>query len=415
MQANWPCLAVLKITFATFTVALLAASSGASEKVLHNFGTGANDGQSCYAGLIFDGSGNLYGTTVMGGSENGGTVFRMSPNGSGGWTMTVLHNFGISGTDGQQPYAGLIFDGAGNLYGTTSAGGSEGYGTVFELTPNGSGGWREVTLHNFGIAYTDGIYPYAGLVFDASGNLYGTTSKGGTEGHGAVFEIAPNGSGGWTERVLHNFGVGGSDGIYPYAGLIFDAAGNLYGTTSLGGSEGYGTVFEMTPNGSGGWTERVLHNFGIGDNAGRYSYASLTFDGAGNLYGTTVGGGSADDGTAFEMTPNGSGGWTERVLHNFGISGSDGQQPYAGLIFDGAGNLYGTTEAGGSEGDGTAFVLTPNGSGGWTERVLHNFGLSGTDGQLLHAALIFDGAGNLYGTTSLGGTQNDGTVFEVIP
>jgi uncharacterized repeat protein (TIGR03803 family) len=415
MPTNRPCRAVLKITFATFTLALLAASSGATEKVLHNFGTGDNNGQSPYAGLIFDGSGNLYGTTVMGGSENGGTVFQMSPNGSGGWTTKVLYSFGISGTDGQQPYAGLIFDGAGNLYGTTSAGGSEGYGTVFELSPNGSGGWTEVTLHNFGIADTDGIYPYAGLIFDGSGNLYGTTSKGGSKAHGAVFELTPNGSGGWTERVLHNFGIGDNDGQRPFAGLLFDGAGNLYGTTSLGGSEGEGAVFEMTPNGSGGWTERVLHNFGLSDNDGRYSYASLIFDGAGNLYGTTVGGGSEGDGAVFEMTPNGSGGWTERVLHNFGLSGSDGTGPYAGLIFDGAGNLYGTTEAGGSKGAGTAFEMTPNGSGGWTERVLHNFGLSDTDGQLLHAGLIFDGAGNLYGTTSLGGSQNDGTVFEVIP
>jgi uncharacterized repeat protein (TIGR03803 family) len=414
MQANRPCLA-LRITFATFTVALLAASSGANEKVVHNFGTGHNNGLSPYTGLIFDGSGNLYGTTVMGGSENGGTVFETSPNGSGGWTTRVLYNFGISGTDGQQPYAGLIFDGAGNLYGTTSAGGSEGYGTVFELTPNGSGGWREVTLHNFGIAYTDGIYPYAGLIFDGSGNLYGTTSKGGSEGHGTVFEMTPNGSGGWTEMVLHNFGITGTDGMGPYADLIFDAAGNLYGTTALGGSEGEGTVFEMTPNGSGGWTERVLHNFGIGDADGLYSYAGLIFDSAGNLYGTTAGGGSADDGTVFEMTSNGSGGWTERVLHNFGISGTDGMGPYAGLIFDAAGNLYGTTALGGSEGEGAVFEMTPNGSGGWTEVALHNFGISDTDGQQPHAGLIFDSAGSLYGTTSLGGSQNDGTVFEVIP
>ncbi len=407
--------ALLRITFAIFTVALLAAGSGASEKVLHNFGTGNNNGQSSFAALIFDGSGNLYGTTVMGGSKNGGSVFQMSPNGSGGWTTNVLYSFGASSTDGQQPYAGLVFDTAGNLYGTTSAGGSEGYGTVFELTPNGSGGWTEVTLHNFGIASTDGIYPYAGLIFDSSGNLYGTTSKGGSEGQGAVFEMTPNGSGGWTERVLHNFGVSGSDGRYSYAGLLFDAAGNLYGTTSLGGSKGYGTVFELAPNGSGGWAERVLHNFGISGNDGRYSYASLIFDAAGNLYGTTVGGGSTNNGTVFEMTPNGSGGWTERVLHNFGVSGSDGTGPYSGVILDGAGNLYGTTEAGGSQGDGTAFEMTPNGSGGWTERVLHNFGLSNTDGQLLHSSLILDGAGNLYGTTSLGGSQNDGTVFEVLP
>ena len=404
-----------RITMTFATVALLAATSVASEKVLHNFGISGADGQHPYAGLVLDSSGNLYGTTVMGGSQNEGAVFQTSPNGSGGWTTKILYSFGSVANDGQQPHSVLVFDGSGNLYGTASAGGSEGYGTVFELTPNGSGGWREVTLHNFGILDTDGIYPYAGLVFDGSGNLYGTTSKGGSEGRGAVFQLTPNGSGGWTEHVIHNFGVARNDGQHPYGSLIFDRSGSLYGTTNIGGSEGEGAVFELTPDGSGGWSERIIHNFGVGENDGLYPYSTLVFDGSGNLYGVTVGGGSAANGAAFEMTPNGSGGWSERVLHNFGVSGTDGIGPYAGLIFDGAGNLYGATEGGGSQGDGTVFKMTPNGSGGWTEHVLHNFGIATNDGQLPHSNLIFDASGNLYGTTSLGGSQNDGTVFQVTP
>jgi uncharacterized repeat protein (TIGR03803 family) len=342
-------------------------------------------------------------------------VFETSPNGSGGWTTKVLHNFGIADNDGRTPYAGLIFDGSGNLYGTTGLGGTQGRGTVFELSPNGSGGWTERVINNFGIAENDGRVPFAGLIFDGSGNLYGTTAGGGSEDLGTVFEMTPNGSGGWTEKVLHNFGISGNDGHNPYAGLIFDGSGNLYGTTGYGGSEGDGVVFEMTPNGSGGWTEQVIHNFGISDNDGSNPDQGLIFDGSGNLYGTTYYGGSEGEGTVFETSPNGSGGWTTKVLHNFGISENDGVGPEASLIFDGAGNLYGTTALGGSEADGTVFEMTPNGSGGWTEFPLHNFGINSNDGQVPVAPLIFDGSGNLYGTTYYGGSQNDGTVFEVVP
>jgi uncharacterized repeat protein (TIGR03803 family) len=417
MQVNRTSLG-LRITFVILTVSLLAANCVATEKVLHNFGISGNDGQRPGAGLIFDSAGNLYGTTVGGGSKGAGTAFETSPNGSGSWTTKVLHNFGISKDEGTNPEAGLIFDGAGNLYGTTFYGGSEGYGTVFELTPNGSGGWTEKVLHNFG--NDGGARPQAGLIFDTSGNLYGTTTRGGSADWGTVFELTPNGSGGWTERVLHNFDI--ADGVVPTAPLIFDGSGNLYGTTDYGGSgsgcaqgPGCGTVFEMTPNGSGGWTERVIHNFGIGGDDGQFPSAGLTLDSAGDLYGTTYAGGSKGDGTVFEMTPNGSGGWTERAIHNFGIGENDGAEPEAGLIFDSAGYLYGTTYAGGSKGGGTVFELTPNGSGGWTEGVIHNFGIGENDGVGPEAELIFDGAGNLYGTTFFGGSEGDGTVFEVMP
>src|ERR1035441_332430 len=212
------------------------------------------------------------------------------------------------------------------------------------------------------------------------------------------------------EKVLHNFNNNGTDGTNPRAGLIFDAAGNLYGTTENGGTNGVGTVFELTPTAGGGWTETVLYSFCSQANCtdGYQPWAGLIFDAAGNLYGTTVYGGTADTtcsycGTVFELTPNGSGGWTETVLHSFG-DGTDGFYPSAGLIFDAAGNLYGTTAMGGTYDypwDGTVFELTPAAGGGWTEKVLYSFG-GGTDGYWPEAGLIFDAAGNLYGTTYSG-------------
>src|ERR1035441_9689320 len=252
--------AVLAIIAATLFVTSTWAT--AQEKVLYSF-YGGTDGNGPEAGLIFDAAGNLYGTTGAGGTANTGTAFELTPTAGGGWTEKVLYSFGAYGTDGVVPYAGLIFDAAGNLYGTTYAGGTYyQYGTVFELTPAAGGGWTEKVLHNFVANGTDGYYPWAGLAFDRFGNLYGTTSTGGTYEGGIVFELTPAGSGGWTETVLHRFG-NAMDGSGPLAGLIFDAAGNLYGTTSGGGTYD-GTVFELTPAGGGSWTEKVLWSFGSG-------------------------------------------------------------------------------------------------------------------------------------------------------
>ena len=322
----------------------------------------------------------------------------------------VLYNFG-NGTDGVAPQAGLVMDAAGNLYGTTYNGGTYNYGTVFELTPAAGGGWTEMVLHNFNNDGVDGAYPHAGLIFDAAGNLYGTTHSGGTHNAscsndcGTVFELTPSAGGTWTEKVLYDFYSIRTDGAFPASSLIFDGAGNLYGTTIFGGASGAGngTVFELTPAAGGTWTEQVLHSFGSGTD-GAYPYAGLIFDGAGNLYGTTSGGGTAH-GTLFELTPAGGGTWTEQVLHNFG-NGTDGAEPLASLIFDGAGNLYGTTSYGGSYGGGTVFRFNAQG-----EVLLYSF--SGTDGERPVAELILDGGGNLYGTTSGGGSEGEGTVFEI--
>jgi uncharacterized repeat protein (TIGR03803 family) len=409
----------LRAALAIFTAILFVTSiwAAAEEKVLHNFNNDGTDGYYPEVGLIVDAAGNLYGTTTAGGAYNSGTVFELTPAAGGGWTETVLHNFG-NGTDGATPYAGLIFDAAGNLYGTTQYGGTYGVGTVFELTPAGGGSWTEKVLYSFNLNGTDGAVPEAGLIVDAAGNLYGTTYFGGTYLYGTVFELTPAGGGGWTEQVLHSFNNNGADGSLPAAGLIFDAAGNLYGTTVNGGTGsncvlGCGTVFELTPAAGGGWTEQVLHSFNNNGADGSTPFAGLIFDAAGNLYGTTFAGGTYGYGTVFELTPAAGGGWTETVLHNFG-NGTDGTAPYAGLIFDAAGNLYGTTSYGGTYNYGTVFELTPAAGGGWTETVLHNFG-NGTDGITPYAGLIFDAAGNLYGTTFVGGTYGYGTVFEVTP
>jgi uncharacterized repeat protein (TIGR03803 family) len=412
---------------AIFAVTLLATSTWAAtnwrEKVLLNFN--GTDGDKPIASLIFDAAGNLYGTTNEGGTHGYGTVFELTPIVGGGWTETVLYNFcsQTNCTDGEFPPASLIFDAAGNLYGTTNEGGTHGGGTVFELTPIVGGGWTETVLYNFcsQTNCTDGEFPLAGLIFDAAGDLYGTTWEGGAYGVGTVFELTPTAGGGWTEQVLHSFN--GGDGSYPYlGGLIFDAAGNLYGTTLWGGAyPSVGTVFELTPTAGGGWTEQVLHSFNGAD--GFNPEDSLVFDAAGNLYGTTYEGGGYGYGTVFELTPTAGGGWTEQVLHSFDNNGTDGFYPEASLIFDAAGNLYGTTQAGGTStcdgGCGTVFELRPTVGGGWTEQVLHSFG-SGGDGAFPLAGLIFDRVGNLYGTTGGGGANqcagsSCGTVFELTP
>jgi uncharacterized repeat protein (TIGR03803 family) len=269
------------------------------EKILLN-------GDGPEGGLIFDAAGNLYGTTYSGGSEQSrgncqfgcGTAFELSPTVDGGWTQKTLHNFGGAG-DGGHPMAALIFDGAGNLYGTTSGGGAFGLGTAFELSPDPDGGWTERILHNFG-GVGDGETPKASLILDAAGNLYGTTYAGGAFSLGTAFRLSPQLGGGWTESILHSFGTG-EDGSALFAGLIFDASGNLYGTAWMGGAFGGGTLYELIPEAGGDWTEKTLHSFGNGKD-GSGPHGELILDPEGNLYGT-AGGGVYGLGTVFEVIP----------------------------------------------------------------------------------------------------------------
>jgi uncharacterized repeat protein (TIGR03803 family) len=374
-------------------------------KVLHTF-TGS-DGAGPYGGVTLDQKGNLYGTTAGGGAC--GTVFRLKSQTNGRWKETVLYQFGSS-HDPCDPWSSVIVDEQQNIYATTVGGGAYYYGTVFELT-RGSHGWTDSVLYSFGTQSGDGGEPKGGLVRDMSGNLYGTAPNGGS----TAFQLTPD-SDGWSETVLHRFGVKKGDGAAPYAGLILDSAGNLYGTTSGGGigcgSEGCGTVYEIEHTGSG-WKEHVLHAF---DNNGKDGYTpgggALVMDGSGNLYGTTETGGCCG-GTVFKLTPDSPGRWKETILYNF-KPGANGWFPGAGVVMDKAGNLYGTTDDGGTSCScGVVYKLAPGNNGKWAYTVLHRF--RGFDGAIPTGNLILDDKGNLYGGTVLGGPLNDGVVFELTP
>jgi uncharacterized repeat protein (TIGR03803 family) len=400
------------------TKAIIPNGGSGSESALYNF-SGGTDPKSPYAGMVFDKAGNLYGTTQLGGANSMGTVFEMAHNPDGSWSESVLYSF-TGSADGGQPSAGLIFDASGNLYGTTNFGGSgncnQGCGTVFKLTP-GSGGWTESVIYTF-TGGSDGREPYARLLFDAAGNLYGTTLLGGnvnsvcSTGCGTVFKLART-SNGWTESVLYAF-AGGTDGASPYAALAADSTGNLYGTTYGGGAYASGVIFKLSPA-SSGWTQSVIYAF-TGSRDGKSPFGDIFLDAAGNLYGTAFQGGSRGYGVVIRLAPNPRGGWYARVLHSFANAPS--ANPVAGLVMDLAGNLYGTTLAGGKANScgtacGTLFELSPVSGGGWSYQVVHVFG-QGADGYHPSGDLILDAAGNMYGTTQAGGAQGAGLVFEIM-
>ncbi len=371
-------------------------------KTLVSF-TGTNGSQP-RAGLTIDATGDLFGTTASGGTPGNGTVFEVANTAQGyAITPTILVNFDI--TNGSLPSAGLLIDAAGNLFGTTQNGGSSGGGTVFELAKSG-GSYILNTLVSF--AGTNGSYPTsAGVIADAAGNLFGTTAGGPVNlGGGTVFEVAKTGSGyASAPTVLVGFS-GHPDGFEPTAGLVADAAGDLFGTTYLGGVENSGTVFEVAKTGGGyASTATILVNFNFANGAG--PDAGLIIDKAGDLFGTTQLGGANGFGTVFELVNN-SGSYTLTTLVSF--NGADGGGPLAGLIADAAGNLFGTTAAGGASGEGTVFEIAKT-AGGYasTPTTVVSFGV---DGITPEAGLIADAAGNLFGTTTGGGIGH-GTVFEV--
>ncbi|HEY3972234.1 MAG TPA: choice-of-anchor tandem repeat GloVer-containing protein [Candidatus Sulfotelmatobacter sp.] len=412
---------------AIFALTLFAAhAAAAQEKVLYSF-SNSSGFTLPVAGVISDASGNLYGTAFYGGDNGVGMVFELSPSASG-WKQTVLHSFNTDGIDGYWVTGGLILDASGNLYGTTEFGGAStcgvflGCGTIFKLTPNVGGEWTETILYDF--QGPDGWEVHAGLIVDAAGNLYGTTANGGAYNQGVVFELSPA-AGGWTEKTLHDF-TGGADGGVPYGKVLLDAAGNLYGMNSAGGGAtpacryGCGTVFELSPpselspSTSGTWSWKGLHDFGKRSGDGHYPQNGLIFDTRGNLYGSTLeGGGGQNRGIVFQLAPSAGGKWTEKTLHNFNQINQDGINPTGDLIFDAAGNLYGETLVGGSNGKGTVFELIPTAGEGWVETMLHNFSSQSTDGSNPTSGVILDSLGSVYGTTDSGGAFGEGTVFEI--
>lgn len=403
-----------------------ADATGPNLQTIYNF-VGEIDGTAPTGNLVADAAGNLYGTTSAGGSKafcqgssqiGCGVVFKLSPPSirGGAWKQTVLYRF-TGGSDGAMPMAGLIFDQAGNLYGTAGLGGTfdglcstngidNGCGVIFELSPQENGTWMESVLYSFtGLA--DGYYPAGSLIFDGSGNLYGTAEFGGVcTGCGTVFEISPNGLQSWTETTLYQF-PGDFHGAIPAAGLIFDQVGNLYGTTVGGGTGTGGTVFELSPAQQGqAWVEQVLYDFPGPLNQPK---SALIFDAAGNLYGTAT----YPSGGVFELSPSLNGVWSETTLYTFGEHHS--AYPSAGVVADSAGNLYGTTLG---KFCGALYRLKKNQDDLWSEAELDFNG-----GNVLpcnpQASLTFGKWGALYGTTASSGsckqTGGCGTVFAVLP
>jgi uncharacterized repeat protein (TIGR03803 family) len=404
----------------------------AQYQVLYSFGPqGSNDAAYPNAGLVSDYEGNLYGTSPIGGpsaggGENGclsgcGTVFQLTPQQDGTWTETVLHDFCSTADiatcpDGAIPIAGLFRGRAGALYGTTQYGGVYGMGVVFELSPPSvqGGAWTETVLWSFcsaGGTCPDGMGPAARLTGDAAGNLFGTTVQGGPNGYGTVFELTHGSGSSWTETVLYSFMGSPNDGRDPYAGVTFDSAGNLYGTTKYGGEtsagcgDGCGVVFRLSPNTDGTWSETILFQGFVRQ---AFPEADLSRDKQGNLYGTTLGVPDESQGGVLKL--NRARRWTPA---GFTFNGADGAGPESGVLVE-DGVLYGTTADGGSQSSGTVFSLT-----GESETVLYNFCsqpgcLDGADPGP-GGPLLSDGAGHLYGTFVEGGTGGNGGVFEITP
>ena len=367
-----------------------------SFKVLYNF-QGASDGGEPYAELVRDAAGNLYGTAITSGAFGWGVVFKVDPS----RTETVLHSFGEEYTDGRTPYAGLVRDEAGNLYGTTYEGGGigcvDGCGTVFKLDTKGT----ETVLYSFAGGTTDGCFPYAGLLRDKAGNLYGTTQACGASGYGIVFKVSKSGK----LTVLHNFAGGATDGANPlYGRLLMDALGNLFGVAQYGGTANEGVVYKLSKSGA----LRVLYSFAGGTADGCNPNGTPAMDTLGNLYGTAAACGSSNMGTVWKLSKRGK----EKVLHNFVGGTNDGAIPIAGVILDAKGNLYGDTENGGGTGCfgagcGTVYKVSKTGA------LVHLHIFAGSEGAMPFGGVILDTKGNLYGTAFLGGGPDWGTVWEI--
>jgi len=356
--------------------------------VLYSF-TGSSDGAYPYGGLVRDAAGNLYGTTEEGGAFSYGTVFKVDVSG----TETVLHSFAGGTTDGEYPLAGLLRDSAGNLYGTTQGGGPVSAGTVFKIDNTGA----ETVLYTFTGGTTDGCTPFGGVIQDKSGNLYGTTQDCGAAGFGTVYKLSSAG----VLTLLHSFAGGTADGQDPiYASLLLDSKGNLYGVTDKGGSSDYGVLYKLSKSGK----FAILHSFTGASTDGCYPLGTPIMDKTGNLYGTTDGCGSSfNAGEVWKLNTSGQ----ETLLHVFAGGAFDGSFPYAGVLLDTQGNVYGDTQTGGASGFGVLYKVSKTG----TLTLLHSF--SSSDGEYPVGGVLRDAKGILYGTTNEGGSGGFGTVWSL--
>jgi uncharacterized repeat protein (TIGR03803 family) len=391
-----------------FVTAALPAQAS-SVQVIYSF-AGGTDGLYADTDVVMDPSGNLYGTTVQGGDHASGTVWQLHPNGDGSWSHSVLYSF-TGGADGAEPYKGVTLDASGNLYGTATSGGGgtcdSGCGVAYMLANDGA--WTQSVIHAF-TGGDDGAGPGAPLTVGPHGDLYGMAPTGGADGAGTIYRIYQK-NGAWNLQVIHTF-TGGKDGSGGSAGRLVLKGLSLYGTATAGGKFGEGTVYSLAPASTGAWPLHVLYAFKDQPDGG-FPYGGLMFDGVGNLYGTTYYAGANDLGMVYELTPMQSGRWREHALYSF-RGGSDGAQWIGNLVSDSAGNLYGTTSAGGALGQGTVFALAPKKHHTWQESVLHSFGGS-SDGALPYSGMIGDGQGHFFGATTRGGSAGDGALFEFTP
>ncbi len=391
---------------AAFVLSVATAAAVTTDVI---FSFEEDEGEYADTDLETDGAGNIYGTTVLGGDHASGTVFQLSPT-SNGWMHTVLYSF-TGGADGGEPYKGVTLDAAGNLYGTAVTGGSGscegGCGVVYKLTKSG-GTWTQELIHAF-TGGDDGSGPGARVTVDRGGNIYGMTPTGGTSGIGTIYKIRPV-AGGWDFRVIHTF-TGGDDGGSGSAGRMVLRRGRLYGAATTGGAHGSGVIFELRPTAVGEWDFNPIYPF-KGQPDGSFPYGALLFVGSNKIYGTTYYGGDNGIGAVYELSQRRLGQWDERVIYSF-QNGTDGNSPISNLVRDAAGNLYGTTSEGGS-GSGTVFKLTPIGGGQWTESVVHPFA-GPPDGAFAYNGMVVDRSGNFYGATVHGGDNDDGSVYQFTP
>ena len=393
---------------AVFVFSLAAVTATTTDVI---FSCQEDEGEYADTDLETDGAGNIYGTTVLGGDFGSGTVFKLRQTPTG-WVRRVLYSF-TSGTDGGEPYKGTTLDREGNLYGTAVTGGSGscegGCGVVYKLT-NSSGTWTQTVIHAF-TGGADGSGPGARVTVDRDGNIYGMAPTGGTYGLGTIYRIHQEPNGAWRFKVIHAF-TGGADGATGSAGRMILRRGHLYGAATAGGTYGSGVVFELRPTGGGEWNFRTIYSF-RGQPDGSFPYGALLFDSLGNIYGTTYYGGTNGIGSVYQLSPGDSiSEWNESVLYSF-QEGTDGNSPISNLVADTVGNLYGTTSEGGL-GSGTIFKLSPDGSGHWTETVVHSF-QGPPDGAFAYNGMVVDRFGNFYGATVHGGDADDGSVYKFTP